>query len=309
MKILIHCASGNTDRPGRWHGINPVFTNLGEALIDLGHDVSMMLHPAARNVCNDNTRIHLHVTNTVDVNYIKQFNPDLGITWNGASDGDRIFVNTVGKDKMMFGELGFFGHYDKTCYFDRCGVNTRFSMIGEEVSSLFAIKDCDEIVDGLIAEYKKPALINEPFIFVPLQDETDTQITQFCPFKTMDEFMHYVYDIHRFDDRLIVYKQHPMAPSKITLSDPRVVAVTENVHHYIPYADTVFGLNSTVMVETLMYHDRLVTYGAGIASRHFVNDIQRKNFVALMATRQFKWSDLRNSDIVQNSHPFDKVLK
>jgi hypothetical protein len=309
VKILIHCGSGNTDRPGRWHGINPIFTNLGEALIDLGHDVTMMLHDAARNACNANTRIKLKISNTVDVTFIKGLNPDLGITWNGASNGDRIFVDTVGKDKMMFGELGFFGHYDKTCYFDRCGVNTRFSMIGEEISSSFPIKDCDETVDELISRYKKPSLLTDPFIFVPLQDETDTQITQFCPFETMDEFMHYVYDIYRFDDRLIVYKQHPRARSKITISDPRVVAVTEDVHHYLPYADCVFGLNSTVMIETLMYHSRLVTYGAGISSRHFENDIQRRNFIALMDERQFKWSDLRNPNIVQNSHPFDKVLK
>ena len=70
MRILIHCGAGNTDRPGRWHGIAPVFTNLGEALIDLGHDVHMMIHGAAQNVCTNGTRIKLHVTNPVDIAYI-----------------------------------------------------------------------------------------------------------------------------------------------------------------------------------------------------------------------------------------------
>ena len=57
MKILIHCASGNTDRPKRWTVLNTLLTNLGESLIKLGHDVHMIVHSAAKIPENDETNI------------------------------------------------------------------------------------------------------------------------------------------------------------------------------------------------------------------------------------------------------------
>lgn len=307
-RVMIHCASGNTDRPGRWHGINPVFTNLGEALIDLGHEVHMMMHSAAQNPCNHGSRIKIHVSDVVDRNYIDKVNPDIGVTWNGNSDGDLQFIDHVGRGRMVFGELGFFGHYDQTCYWDRSGINTRYSMIGEPISDDPITDDELKVLHMLKDRYMKPRLFNDPFIFVPLQDETDTQITQYSGYKTMDQFLLTVQDIYQHDNRKILYKVHPRAGCPISdsiLKDPKFVRVTEDVHHYLPYADQVFGLNSTVMIETLLYHGNLVTYGAGIASRHFTNDAQRRRFIATMYNRQFKWSDLRNSELLKDSYLYD----
>jgi capsule polysaccharide export protein KpsC/LpsZ len=151
----------------------------------------------------------------------------------------------------------------------------------------------------------KPRLFNDRYIFVPLQDETDTQITQYSGYKTMDEFLRAVQDIYIADNRKILYKVHPRAGCILSddiKSDSKFIQVTEDVHHYLPYADQVFGLNSTVMIETLLYHSNLVTYGAGIASRHFANDAQRMRFVATMYNRQFKWADLRNANLVRDSY-------
>lgn len=298
---MFHCGVGNTDRPNRWTTINRLFTDLGKSLATLGHEVFMMVHPQAQipRVSDDPITV-IHST-TVDKNFIREVSPDVAITWNGNSDGDRVFIEEVGRDKMIFGELGFFGHYDKTCYFDRCGVNTQHSIIGTNFS-MIATEEDNEICDKLETQFIKPRLCKEPYIFVPMQDETDTQITQYSPFKTMNEFLEQVFNIFRFDDRKILYKRHPLAPAPITLEDPRLIEVTEDVHHYIPYADFVFGLNSTVMVETLLYHSHIITYGCGIASRHFANGIDRKAFISEMYRRQLKWDDLKNPEVVKNSH-------
>lgn len=302
-RVLFHLACGNSDRPGRWHGINPVFTNLGESLIKLGFDVHMMLHSAAWNPgCNNDTNIKLHVTDTVDVDYIKSLNPDYGVTWNGNSEGDKEFVKAVGFDKMIFGELGFFGHYEQTCYFDRSGINTKYSMIGEYISPDDLTEQELSIINLLETRYKKPRIVPDSFVFVPLQDETDTQITQYSPYKTMDEFMHNVVDILKHDNRKILYKKHPRAPSNITVSSPTIIEVKDDVHHYLPYADLVFGINSTVTIETLLYHQRLVTFGAGISCRHFDSDNQRLRFVATMYNRQFTWESLKNPNVVRDSY-------
>lgn len=308
MKIMIHCGAGNTDRPRRWTTINKIFTDLGGSLIALGHDVYMMIDPAANPPPPPACKIVRRVTDTIDKDWIQMIDPDCCITWNGNSDGDRAFIDVVGKDKMIYGELGFFGHYDKNCYFDRCGVNTRHSIIGTslECSDLMTAAN-STICDMLQSQYKKSRKWKKPYIFVPLQDETDTQITQYSPFKTMDEFVHHVYDVFRHDDRDILYKAHPRAHTTITLKAPRVYAVTEDVHHYIPYADQVFGLNSTVMVETLLYHSRIITYGCGIASRHFSNDGERQAFIGEMYRRQMKWDELKCPDTVKDSYLYSLI--
>jgi hypothetical protein len=307
MKIMFHCGSGNTDRPNRWGTINTLFSDLGNSLMELGHDVSLMVHGAAKRPHNDSSKLNVKITDTVDTQFIDEVNPDVCVTWNGNSDGDAIFIDHVGKNKMIYGELGFFGHYDKNCYFDACGVNTRHSIIGSNFSRMPSGDD-SKICDMLQSQYLKPRIFNEPYIFVPMQDETDTQITQYSPFKTMNEFLEQVFDIFRFDDRKILYKLHPLAPAKITLRDPKLIEVKNDVHHYLPYADFVFGLNSTVMVETLLYHSKIITYGCGIASRHFSNGNDRQAFVAEMYRRQMKWDDLKDPQKVKDSY-FYKILQ
>lgn len=301
MKILLHCGVGNTDRPNRWRSINTIFSDLGESLLGLGHDVHIIVHPEARIPRNSSTPMKLTVTDKIDLNFLNLVNPDKVITWNGNSDGDRLLIDAVGGNKVIYGELGYFGHYNKTCYFDRCGVNTRHSMIGE---SFPYSSDTQLIMEKLIKIYQKPRLFSEntPYVFVPLQDETDTQITQYAPFKTMDAFLNHVFDIFRFSDKTILYKVHPKAKCGITLKHPKVIEVTNDVHHYLPYADFVFGLNSTVMVETLLYHGRIITYGAGVASRHFTSDLDRMAFVAELYKRQLAWDDLKDKMKVKNSH-------
>jgi hypothetical protein len=304
MRIMIHCGAGNSDRPRRWSTINKIFTDLGTSLHALGHDVYMMVDPAAVITAPPKCPIIRATRDTVDLNWIETINPDCGITWNGNSDGDRLFVDAIGKDKMIYGELGFFGHYDKNCYFDRCGVNTRHSIIGTE---LVRSPDDADICSELQSEYKKSRQWDRPFVFVPLQDEGDTQITQYSPFKTMDEFLHHVYDIYRFHDLDILYKVHPRANTTITLKAPRVFEVKKDVHHYLPYADQVFGLNSTVMVEALLYHSRIVTYGCGISSRHFVDEHERQAFIGEMYRRQMKWNELKCPDTVKDSHLYSLI--
>jgi hypothetical protein len=299
---MIHCGSGNADRPRRWSTINRIFFNLATSLNQLGHEVAMMIHPAAKVEHPDNPDVLIKYSANVDVLFIKQWQADVGITWNGNSEGDRIFSEYIGEDYMIYGELGFFGHYDNTCYFDNCGVNTRHSLIG---AKLVPAEDDGAICGMLQQEYIKPRMFDKPFVFVPLQDETDTQIDQYSPFKTMDSFLHHVFDVFRHSEQYILYKVHPKAPAPITLTHERVIEVKDDVHHYLPYADFVFGLNSTVMMETLLYHNRIIPYGCGVTSRHFADDKERQAFVAEMYRRQMKWDSLLDVTAVENSYFYE----
>jgi hypothetical protein len=301
MKILFHVGVGNTDRPERWQAICMFFTKLARVFEKLGHDCLLYCHPRAVN------KQFLYKKNVISANVSKlpNFEPDKIFTWNGISDGDQQIIKLYGREKFIFGELGFFDHYE-TCYFDLSGTNyTSMNM----VEKLDNIEFDQKKFDGIVQKYKKPRLYKNRYVFVPLQDETDTQITKLSPFKTMDALLRYVLDIYNFDNGVkIVYKQHPRRPAKVP-SHPKLVAVKENVHHYIPYAENVVGVNSTVMFETLLYHQRILTVGLGIASRRFENDLDRKKFILNCYNKQIRQAHLGNVEVIRNSWLYKNLTK
>lgn len=301
MNILFHVAVGNTDRPARWFGVCSMFSRLARSFSILGdHNCLIYCHPRA--VSQDIYKNHL-ISDTV--NKIDGFNPDVIFTWNGMSPGDQQIIKLYGREKFIFGELGFFDHYD-TCYFDRSGTNATSMNIVEtldDIQHFPAEKKFAQLVD----KYKKERLIDYRYVFVPLQDETDTQITKLSPFKTMYELLEYVITLYNFDDDIkILYKQHPHKPTSVP-KNKKLVEVKGNVHHYLPYAENVIGINSTVMFETLLYHQRVLTIGLGLPSRRFTNDIERHKFIVNCYNKQLYQKDLSDVDIVKKSWVYKQI--
>ena len=292
MNILFHCGVGNTDRPARWNAICSFFSDLARSLEALdNHNCLIYCHPAA--VSKDIYKQHI-ISSTV--NKI-EFVPDIIFTWNGISDGDQQMISLYGRDRFIFAELGFFDHYN-TCYFDRSGTNYTSMSLVENLSS----NDIDyNLYEKIKSLYVKPRLFDNRYVFVPLQDESDTQITKLSPFKTMYELLDYVLCLYNFDsDIKILYKQHPRKPSRVPIHN-KLVSVSEDVHHYLPYADSVIGINSTVLFETLLYHQRLLTVGIGVASRRFNSDAARVNFINTCHKRQLRLTDLSKPDVIKRS--------
>lgn len=302
MKILFHCGVGNTDRPGRWSTIGLIFNKFSKGLSLLGHECDIAIHPEAmtRNIKRSNTLKIVGCESLVKNINIDPAEYDIVFTWNGNSAGDREIIKLFGRDKVVFGELGYFNHYDRTCYFDSTGVNTHHSYI---LNDLIPTHEDYVTTSELMNQHKKEKMLEDEYVFVPLQDETDTQIKQFSPFNSMNDFLQNVIDIN-CGRNLILFKRHPRAPCHISrdiLSNPIVHEVTEDVHHYIPYANSVFGINSTVLVETMLYHNRIISYGNGITSRMY-NDDERVALVAQLYNQQVKWDDL------VNPHVANKIL-
>ena len=88
-----------------------------------------------------------------------------------------------------------------------------------------------------------------------------------------------------------------------------MIKVSGDVHSYIPYADKVIGINSTVLFETLLYHQRLITCGIGLPSRRFLDDNERKKFIINCYDKQINQSDLDNVDIIKNSWLYKEILR
>jgi len=293
MNILFHAGVGNTDRPRRWNFVANTwltFANTLSSILDCR--CCLYVHPAAIGKL-PSTKIKTIVSSEVgEIDY----NPDIIFTWNGISDGDQQIIQKYGREKFFFAELGFFDHY-KTLYFDRSGTNSKSMNIVESVDHV--ILD-DVLQTQMISKYKKPQIFKDKYIFVPLQDERDTQITHNSPIKTMYELLNYVLTLYNGYDIPILYKQHPSARSRVPEHN-NLIEVSENVHHYLPYAEKVIGINSTVLFETLLYHSRLLSFGLGIPSRKFNDDIERIKFVQHCYAKQLNFSDLSNIQIMQNS--------
>lgn len=102
----------------------------------------------------------------------------------------------------------------------------------------------------------------EKFILVPLQLEHDTVIKNFSPiFKKMSKLMAYVINSSSIP---VVVKRHPKDPNQEV--PPGCVIAPEGVliKDVAPYAETVIGINSTALIESLVYNDRVVCFGDNI---------------------------------------------
>jgi len=299
MNILFHVGVGNKDRPERWTAIGGFFNDLGDSLEKLGHKCAYFCHSAATQRIRSNK---LLVSD--EVHKINDINPDIIFTWNGISEGDQKMIEIYGREKFIFAELGFFDHYS-TCYFDACGTNFVSMNVVENLDN---VELDNTLFESIQKKYIKPRLHDKNYIFVPLQDEGDTQIQKLSPFKTMYQLLDYVLTIYTNSNVDILYKPHPQFSPKIPKSE-RLIKVSGDVHSYIPYADKVIGINSTVLFETLLYHQRVITCGIGLPSRRFLDDNERKKFIINCYNKQMNQSDLDNVNVIKTSWLYKEILR
>jgi hypothetical protein len=304
----------NNDNGDNYKTIMQLFRDLALTLNSIGHNTFILSHPAAYMQYDLYSTVYQTETLTID-NYNEimghvGFKPDYAFIWNGNTINDTKTITLLKSNgiKIIYGELGFLNHFNQTCYFDLSGVNCRISDISSKLDMHDLSKEENAELTRLCNDHIKPRLVETPYIFIPLQIESDTQITKYSPFKTMDELLEYVTDIFKNDTRLILYKHHPMKRS-ITKQYDKIVEVSNDVHHYIPYADVVVGINSTVLTETLIYHNRLISLGAGITSKQFVHDNQRKRYILQLNNKQLNWSDLADVSKIENSYFYQQILK
>ena len=294
MRILFHVGVGNLDRPHRWGFVNTNFSNLARTFERLGHECLVYAHPSAKTNQPFHKTIYSSTVNKIE------FKPDWVFTWNGVSEGDQEITKMFGEDKMIFGELGFFDHYS-TLYFDFKGVNGKSENLTQELSEFSPV-----IYQQILKKYHKLRTFTEPFIFIPLQDEGDTQITKYSPFTKMQQLIDYVCEMYKNSDIKILYKKHPKVDCKI-IPGRNCIEVKDNIHHFLPYADKVIGINSTALLEALIYHNRVVTIGKGISSRKLVGD-EHKQYITHLAQKQFPWSEMGNLERIKNSYFYRKMI-
>jgi len=122
----------------------------------------------------------------------------------------------------------------------------------------------------------------------------------------MQQLIDYVCELYKDSNIKILYKKHPKVDCQI-IPGRNCIEVKDNIHHFLPYADKVIGINSTALLEALIYHNRVVTIGKGISSRKLVGD-EHKQYITHLAQKQFPWSEMGNLDKIKNSYFYRKMI-
>jgi len=214
---------------------------------------------------------------------VMALNPDVCVIWNGYSSTYSDHVQKLRKTgmKLVFHEIAWFPQ-SETMYIDSNG------MLGDaikeeipsnydksawekqraeylnEVSSLYTTSR--QALDKRIVCRPNGKLPND-FILVPGQLERDISTRHFSKIHTMQKLVDLV---ARFlPDEKIVYRAHPVDRDQ-KLKLPKNVTVINDTPLYetINKAKVVVGINSTVLLESLLLRKPTFAFGDGVWSVH-----------------------------------------
>ncbi|MEI3855659.1 MULTISPECIES: methyltransferase domain-containing protein [unclassified Ensifer] len=190
--------------------------------------------------------------------FLDVFDPEFHIVWNGHVERQLVKISRSRGVQVAFCELGWLPQKE-TFFIDFNGVNAQ--------SSLAHLPLLDRVVSNTFDRWRKSFLeerVVEPvnvenFVFVPLQMENDENIISYSPFKTMAEFVSYVRDAV---GGTLVVRPHPGQPD-VSLPDlPDVIVRRDGtIDSWISASNYVVGINSTSLIEALLYEK--VVYACG----------------------------------------------
>lgn len=270
------------DRPERWGSVSGNYLRLAQALERMGHRVTFALHPSIRR---RKSFARFHCVAVADhCEFASLLAEDCfthAFIWGGRLPEDRATRSCLEQHgvKVVFSELGWFPQAG-TVYFDQAGTNAEVSFNGQHYPMLqSAARKAFNKQRRAFYRRKaglgwfasppafaiRPADLSKP-ILVPLQDESDTNITLASPFKRMAEFVDCLaltYPRYRF-----VVRPHPSAPvanlpkhANVSYQDS-TVDVYRTMHGY----GLVMGINSTLLLEAAMMNMPVVAFGRGIGT-------------------------------------------
>jgi|GEM_PF-2654478 len=103
-------------------------------------------------------------------------------------------------------------------------------------------------------------------IFVPLQDEGDTNITKFSPFKKMDDFVGYL--SKNYPKQQFIVRPHPLFKD-VYIGKYNNVEIDPPSNNYLETLNQcglVMGINSTTLLESALYNKPVIAFGQSIGT-------------------------------------------
>jgi hypothetical protein len=171
--------------------------------------------------------------------------------------------------KFNYIEHGWFPQKDYY-YIDPEGVNAR-SSIAKNAPPQINKAQKDKLKKWLFNYTKKYHHIAEKpkQILVPLQVDTDTNITLHSPFKSMKEFINYL-EKEIPDDYNVILRPHPLGEYDYPITSSKnnfTVDSGSNLNQLVAESKYIIGINSTVLLEGLCFKKDVIPLGYGILSK------------------------------------------
>lgn len=201
--------------------------------------------------------------------------PDFVVLWSGNfhyQQGTKSALAKVGLlDRVLFAEVGWFSQKEYI-YLDPSGVNAASCIPGKIYDALLphqAVR-LDQWRDRYRAQRlgANPPTTVPKRVFVPLQVDTDTSIALSSPFKSMKTFIEMLEEWVPAEYE-IVLKLHPKATYSYVPLSPRSnvrVVAGGSIDEWLASAETVIGINSTVLLEAAALGKRVIAFGKGLFS-------------------------------------------
>lgn len=203
--------------------------------------------------------------------YLNALAPDKILIWNGLDEFHQDFIQIVDdlnfREQLYFLELGWLPQRD-FFYCDPYGVNGDSSISRKSFFNPLTQEQKEQLQNSLeIIRNGRDFSQKSNMVLVPLQIESDTSVQCFSPYKTNQSFVSMLerwipvgYDV--------VIRPHPLSIAecpKFNRSDFRADA-TSSLHDCFAAARFVIGLNSTTLIEALVYNCHVMAFGKGISS-------------------------------------------
>lgn len=256
----------------RWHETARHFVTLANTLRAANIDSRLYMTPltgsrlpyldASQAIFDDDT------TNLERV--LDDWRPEVVFIWSGATQVDQQ-VAAAAKARGIecrFAELGWFPQ-SKTIHFDTEGTNARSSIRRIDLSRVNVDPRFDDWLATRRQQLAEAAPDVRDYVFVPLQDIRDANITKGSPYRSMDDFVSAL--ALQFPNETFVVRPHPNFSDVPLATHPNVIVRRDrSIHPWLQHADAVVGINSTALLEALAYGKPTHAVGTGLATGHDV---------------------------------------
>lgn len=252
----------------RWHETAQHFATLANTLRGANIDSRILCTPLTASRLRGVNDAQLITAESLDAleEILDGWSPEAVFVWSGATQIDQEVVGASRARGVpcRFAELGWFPQ-SKTIHFDSEGTNARSSIRRLDLSTTPVDARLDAWLTQRRAEMAAPAPELRDYIFVPLQDVRDCNITLGSPYATMDAFVSALAE--RFCEETIVVRPHPNFSDVILTPRPNVhVRRDGSIHPWLQHAKAVVGINSTALLEALIYGKASHSVGVGLTT-------------------------------------------
>lgn len=163
-------------------------------------------------------------------------------------------------------EIGFFPQ--KSHFFlDPKGINACSALMDDDLAWVTErhLRAYRDFAESYVGAWRYSG--RDRYVFAPLQLEGDSNVALHSPFKTMQAFVDHVE--RTFPSEPIVFKAHPLDPNRSYRVSARNTLVYDGPLFALARdARLVYGINSTVLYESVMQGVPTHAIGEGLLKRH-----------------------------------------